>query len=208
MQKIFILGVGPGSPALVSSLVTETALSCELLLGGRRNLQIFPNFTGEKKVIDGKIKSVLELIRENFPHKRIGILVSGDPGLYSLLPLLRRHFSPELLEVVPGISALQYLFARLKLPWHDAAILSLHGKEHKELPEVVRSHGKVGIFTDPRHTPAAICKLLLEKGIEKRRVYIGENLSYPEEKIYAGSLQECRELEVGELNVMVILKEW
>jgi len=207
VSKIFILGVGPGNPALVSPLVKETALSCHLLLGGRRNLKIFPDFKGEKKVIEGKLEPLMELIRENFPHKRIGILVSGDPGLYSLLPVVKGYFPPELLEVVPGISALQYLFARLKLPWHDASILSLHGKDLRGLSEIVRSHAKVGIFTDPLRTPAAVCRQLLEEGLEKRRVYVGENLSYPEERIYALTLQECLNLETAELNVMVILKE-
>jgi cobalt-precorrin-7 (C5)-methyltransferase len=185
----------------------KTALSCDLLLGGSRNLEIFSNFSGEKRATGREIKPLIDLIRAHYQSRKIGVLVSGDPGLYSLLPLLKHHFPQEHLEVVPGISALQYLFARIKLPWHDALILSLHGREQQNLPELVRDSAKVGLFTDRRHTPAAICGLLLEKGIENRKVYIGENLSYPEEKIYRGSLEECREIQVGELNVMAILKE-
>jgi precorrin-6y C5,15-methyltransferase (decarboxylating) CbiE subunit len=183
----------------------EVARSCDLLLGGKRNLEIFAEFPQEKREIGSQIQPLLEFIEANFRTRKTGILVSGDPGLFSLLPVLRRHFQEEVLEVVPGISALQYLFARIKLPWHDAVVLSLHGRREKDLAELVRDNVKVGIFTDHKHTPGMICKLLLEKGIKSRKVYIGENLSYPEEKIYAGSLEDCRELQVEGLNVMVIL---
>ncbi|MEW5920902.1 MAG: precorrin-6y C5,15-methyltransferase (decarboxylating) subunit CbiE [Bacillota bacterium] len=211
MSRIYVLGVGPGGAGFVPPRTRKLALSCDLLIGGRRNLELFTSLAVEKREIGRDIDALLDFVAAVYRQKRVGILISGDPGLFSLLAPLRRRFSPDVLEVVPAVSALQYLFARICLPWHDAAIFSLHGRPRamlaRELAAAVRQHAKVGLFTDGRNTPALVCELLLQEGIRDRQVHIGENLSYPDEKLYRGSLEQCRGLAVGPLNVMVIIDE-
>lgn len=211
MSPIYVLGVGPGGAGFLPPRTRELASACDLLIGGRRNLELFACLSVEKREIGRDMDDLLDFVDAVYRHKKVGILVSGDPGLFSLLATLRRRFPPEVLEVVPAVSALQYLFARLCLPWHDALIFSLHGQPWEalaaELAAVVRQNAKVALFTDYANTPALICELLLQQGIRDRLVHIGENLSYPEEKLYRGSLEECCGLRVGPLNVMVIINE-
>ncbi len=207
-MKILVLGVGPGAAEYVLPRVRELALTCQVLIGGRRNLELFPDFGGEKKEIGRDIPELLTFMEKRLREgRRQGVLVSGDPGLFSLLPLLRRSFPPELLEVVPGISSLQYLFARIGIPWHDAAVISMHGRKVEELPRIVRDNAVVGIFTGGEDAPARICSLLLQEGIKDRKVYVGENLSYENEKIQCGSVENTCGLRAGKLNVMVIIDE-
>lgn len=211
MSRIYVLGVGPGGAGFVPPRTVELAQSCALLIGGKRNLELFPFLNVEKREIDREIGALLDFVEASYRKKQVGILVSGDPGLFSLLAPLRRRFPAELLEVVPAPSALQYLFARISLPWHDAVILSLHGRSRETLAPflaaAVRRSSKVGLFTDAKNTPALVCELLLRQGVGDCTVYIGEELSYPGEKIYRGSLEECRALRVGPLNVMVITRD-
>ncbi|RJX24721.1 MAG: precorrin-6y C5,15-methyltransferase (decarboxylating) subunit CbiE [Dethiobacter sp.] len=207
MNKIYILGMGPGNSSYVSPLVMETARTCDILLGGKRNLELVAGFPQEKIEIGGDIPSLLDFIRQRAETKKLGILVSGDPGLFSLLNAIRRSFPLENLEVIPGISSIQYLFAKLRLSWHDCVILSLHGKEEKDLAAIVRDNPKVAIFTDKKNTPAGICHLLLREGIRGKKVVIGENLSYPEEKIRISPLENLNNLQFSELNVLAVLQE-
>ena len=212
MSRIYVLGVGPGGAGFVPPRTAELAGSCDLLIGGKRNLTLFANLTVEKREIGRDIEALLDIVEACYRKRRVGILVSGDPGLYSLLVPLRRRFSAAELEVIPATSALQYLFARISLPWHDAFIFSLHGRPGEtlapDLAEAVRRHAKVGLFTDGKNTPSRVCEMLLQQGVKECKVYIGENLSYPEEKLYAGSLDDCRYLSVEPLNVMVITNEF
>ena len=60
--------------------------------------------------------------------RRVAVLVSGDPGLYSLAQNVVRRFGREHCEVVPAVSSVQVAFARLGLDWADARILSAHGR--------------------------------------------------------------------------------
>lgn len=211
MSRIYVLGVGPGGADFVPPRTVQLAHSCDLLIGGKRNLNLFEHVAVEKWEIGRDITALLDSVQSCYRERKVGILVSGDPGLFSMLVPLRRRFSDTELEVIPATSALQYLFARISLPWHDAYIFSLHGRQGEvlasDLAAAVRSHAKVGLFTDGRNTPSMVCEMLLQQGLTECKVYIGENLSYPEEKLYTGSLEDCRCLSVDPLNVMVIMHE-
>ncbi len=207
MEKILVLGVGPGAREYVPPRTRELAEKCHVLLGGERNLSLFRELPQEKVPLTGALDPVLNYLKKHYGRKRMGVLVSGDPGLFSLLGVLRRHFPEEALEVVPGISALQYFCARLQLSWDDALILSLHGREEKELVSLVQGSGKVIIFTDSKWTPGAVCRRLLEEGLRGRRVFVGEKLSYPEERILEGGLEDFREEKVANPNLMAIVAE-
>lgn len=207
MEKIFILGVGPGNPRYVLPITREIAASCDVLIGGTRNLSLFDDLERETIGIKGDIQPVIDFIKVNYTKKKIAVLVSGDPGFFSMLHTLKRYFDDEVLEVVPGISSIQYFFSKIRIPWNDAVILSLHGRKQDELVRLVKENPKVGMFTDSKNTPAAICSLLYQEGISNKKVYIGENLSYDDERIHKGNLSEMCTIAVQDMNVMVIADE-
>ena len=207
MNKIKVLAVGPGSPDYLPPLIMEQARQCDLLVGGQRNLKLF-NIPGQEQVeIKGKLAPVLEIIRDKAAFGRVGILVSGDAGIYSMLPRLVETFGRQALEVYPGISAVQYMFARLGLTWQDARFLSLHGRELDDLPGVVASEKKVVLFTDQKNSPAVVCRALAQGGVRNKLVYVGEDLSYPQEKISSGNLEDFFEFKGSDLNLVVIVDE-
>lgn len=205
MHKIKVLAVGPGSIDYLPPLIIEQAKLCELLVGGRRNLDLF-DFPGQEKFeIKGKLAPVLAMIREQSALRRLGVLVSGDAGIYSILPRLVETFGRQALEVYPGISAVQYMFARLGLTWQDARFESLHGRDLADLPLLAAAEKKLVLFTDSRNSPAAVCRTLLEAGICSKQVYVGEDLSYPTEKISSGRPGDFTAHRGSDLNLVVII---
>ena len=208
MEKIYVLGVGPGSPDYLPPVTGSIAAECDLLIGGRRNLALFEGSSREKIEINGKLDEIFDLIRTRRQRgERIAILLSGDTGIYSLLPRLAKEFGRQGLAVYPGISAVQYLFARLGLCWHDACTVSLHGREPDDLLELATTSAKLVVFTDPKNTPAELCRYLTEAGLGNRKIYIGENLSYPEEKICQGRVKDFTGYSASELNLVLIAPE-
>lgn len=113
------------------------------------------------------------------------VLVSGDAGLYSLLPLLVRHLGKERIRVIPGISSVQAFCAHLGIPWQDACILSAHGREMKPetLCHYVRTNPKTILLLDQVHTPAWIAGILQRGGLNQVRITTGERLTAPDEVI-------------------------
>ena len=205
MNKIKVLAVGPGSPDYLPPVIAAQVEQCDVLVGGRRNLALF-NISGQEKIeITGKLAPVIEAIRAKAQESRVGVLVSGDTGIYSILPRLTAEFGSGALEVFPGISAMQYMFARLGLTWQDASFISLHGRDLDDLPGLVASSQKLALFTDSKNSPAAVCTLLSAAAVEGKLVHIGEDLSYPTEKISSGRPGDFCSYSGSDLNLVVII---
>ena len=128
-HRILIAGIGPGHPDYILPAARQAISSAKVLVGGRRALEGFAH-DGQKQIpITKDIASVIGFIREELASEDVVVMVSGDPGYYSMLDALRKEFPRERLQVIPGISSLQMAFAKLSLPWHGARILSFHGRQ-------------------------------------------------------------------------------
>ncbi len=208
MDKIYVLGIGPGNKDYLLPVTEKYVEESDVLIGGERALDLFERYQKEEIVIKADLARVKDYIKKNYQQKQIAVLVSGDPGLYSILNYLKRYFSEEKLEVIPGISAMQLGFAKAKMNWQDAKLTSLHGNENLEkLIELLSKHKKLGFFTDDKLPPHKIAQYLVEQGLASKQAVVAEKLSYSDEKILKGSLKQLSEKEFGGLAVMVIYDE-
>lgn len=163
VYPVTVVGAGPGSEKYILPLAWGVVEEADLLVGGESALSIFEAAGKEKIRIRGDLQGVLDHVAEARETKRVVVLLSGDPGFFSLLPLLRKRFGVENLRVIPGISSLQLGCARLGLSWHDMAVASVHGRGLEQLQQVC-SAGKVAVLTDEHCTPAVVCRYFLEHG--------------------------------------------
>ncbi|MCL5047039.1 MAG: precorrin-6y C5,15-methyltransferase (decarboxylating) subunit CbiE [Actinobacteria bacterium] len=182
---VYVVGLGPGGLDYLTPAAGRLIARAEVLVGGRRALSLFPEVRAERKEIRAELEEVIDFIRER-ENRRVVVLVSGDPGLYSFLDYLLRHWPGEKVQVIPGVSSMQLAFARARLPWHDARIISLHGRDHGILLQAVREHPKVAAFTDPGFPPREIARYLCEHGFSRKKMTVAENLSYPWERVVTG----------------------
>lgn len=207
MRKILVVGIGPGEKEYLLPIAQEKVQEAEVLVGGKRALELLGKPEQETKEIKGSLQEIVDYIQAKRQEKQVAVLLSGDPGLYGMLNFLLKHFAPEELEVIPGISSMQMCFARLKLPWQDIKIVSLHGRSKEQLLSWVRQYPQVAFFTDSKFPPEAIGKFLLENGIKDKRIIVGENLSYPEERIVDTNLEGITNCS-GFVNcVMLVLEQ-
>jgi precorrin-6Y C5,15-methyltransferase (decarboxylating) len=203
-SEIKIIGVGPGNIDLLTPAAKEAVESCDVLIGGRRNLEMF-NYTNKEKIILEKDFSIIcTYIRENVGSKAIAVLTTGDPGIFSIADYLRHQLPEVRIWTIPGISSLQYLCSCIGMTWDDMRIISLHGRENSNFFSLVRSRKKAAIFTGGYTTPGYVCKLLLQEGFSNIRVIVGERLSYSDEKITVGTLGEIAQMEFDNLSLMIV----
>ena len=192
-NKIIVAGIGPGSEDFITPAALKKIRAAKFLVGGRRALKDFSSAEQTTCAITGDLDSALNFIREKISCGEVVVMVSGDPGYYSMLDLLRKNFPPTQIEVIPSISAMQLAFAKISLPWHAATLASFHGRQPGR--EVLKfSTGKIlGLLTDAEFNSASISKLLVDEcGWEKiSAVTICERLSYPDEKIFTTTLAEA-----------------
>ncbi len=192
--KVYVVGVGPGAEDYLIPLARRKIEEADILVGSPRVTGLFPGKEAQGLDFRGEPPSTVGFILEHRHRKRIAVLVSGDPGLYSFLGVLARYLGPEEYEVVPGISSVQLAFARLKESWEDAFIYSVHGRKMDGLIEAVKEHSKVALLTDDRLSPWDIASYLLEGGVKDRELVVCRDLSYPEESITSIDIEAAQSL--------------
>lgn len=205
MNRICVAGIGPGAPSYVTPAALDAVRECDILVGGKRNLEVF-HYLGKKQYeFRSRPEELLEFFDQN-TEKKICVIVSGDPGFYSLLDFLRRRLGSDRLDVIPGISSFQYLFARMAKPWKNFLLASMHGRD-LDIKKNLEERGGLFLLTDRSHSPAVIAGYLLEQGLSDCTMVVGENLSYPEERIVTGRPKEIKGQQFNDLSVVVIERD-
>ncbi len=205
MKKIYIIGIGMGNPDTLTFGAFQTIKECQAVVGARRMIESagMINSRTHNAVAPSEI---VKWLREQEELETAAVLMSGDTGFYSgtkkLVSLLEEETDWEI-EVIPGISSLQYFCAKIKVSWEDAKVLSLHGRE-ANFPGAVRRHAKVFFLTDKQHTPSFICEALTDAGLGETEVFVGERLSYPEETITSGPAYVLAEQTFDPLSVVLV----
>jgi cobalt-precorrin-7 (C5)-methyltransferase len=198
-----VIGIGPGHVDYLLPRAVREAGLCDVLVGSKRALRLFDLRGKEVREIGKNFGQLVEYIKEKRKESRVGVLVSGDPGFYSLLAYLLKHLTREDVEVTPGISSFQVAFSRLGIPWQEAKIVSLHGRPLDGLAGHLRDTGTIGILTDKNHSPCDLALLASRHG--SWRISVCRNLTYPDESVRtltAGQLAREKDLH----NCVVVME--
>lgn len=206
-KGIVIVGISNAGPQELSRRAVEEIWRADLLCGGERHLRFFPAHPAEKYVIHSNLSDLATLLA-NARHRRAVVLASGDPGFYGIARFLIKTLGKERITILPAPSAMQEAFARIKEPWDDALLLSVHGRSQEGLVSAVRAHDKVALFTDSTNSPPAIARALLAAGIHGYVAYVCENLGAPEERVRTFALPAlAAATDIAPLNTLILLRE-
>ena len=209
MKNIYVIGMGPGHPDYLLPAAKQALKQCDLLAGGSRLIETGENFLTEnlkKFPLKGQLKAWCHQLQDKIqqdPEMQTGILLSGDPGCHSLVPVLHRYFDPNALILVPGISSIQLFLSHLQLPWTNGPVISLHGRRHQWM-DVLRHHLFINLLTDSDSSPDMLAQQLLDNGYPEAVMAVGENLSYNNQRLLIGTPEEILQQAPYQMNVVVI----
>lgn len=199
---VHILGIGPGSRSAMTGEVRQAIEQADCLLGAKRMLEAVAS-PGQRVQAAIAPTEIADFIFSHPEYRRFAVVMSGDVGFFSgtkkLLPLLKACE----VQVLPGLSSLAYLCARLKTSYEDVFVSSVHGRQHNIVPDV-RSHQRVFVLVGGENGMGKLCRTLAEAGLGKVRMSIGQRLSYPDEKIIQGRAEELAEAAYESLSVALI----
>lgn len=200
-KKVTVIGIGPGASSLLVPAAKAALSEADLIIGAKRVTDALANLH-EPVLTASAAKETETLIRES-DARRIVVAMSGDTGFFSgtkgLLPLIS-DLDPE---VIPGVSSVSYFSSRIGISWDDALLVSVHGR-YCNLPAKVRTHRKVFLLTGGDNGVSEALQTLAGYGFSSLEAVIGENLSYPEEKITRGTVQELMSHAFGPLALMYL----
>ncbi|TLX77005.1 precorrin-6y C5,15-methyltransferase (decarboxylating) subunit CbiE [Labilibacter sediminis] len=192
-SSLCICGIGPGCADLILPIVFQRVKNADLLIGGERHLEIFSEYSKPGLVFKGRLSQLKKDIDAN-EGKQVVILVSGDVGFHSLRRYVKQEFSDRNIELLPGISSFQYMYAKVGLGYEHAFLGSVHGKEFNFM-EKLKGHSSVFLLTDAMNNWKAIAQQLVNCEMGELTMHIGNNLSYPDETIISCLAKEVKDIK-------------
>lgn len=199
MQQVTLLGIGMGSRGTMTAAGQEALLQAELLIGARRMTDAvrMAHHTVVNEYAGEKIASYIE---EHPQYERIVVALSGDVGFFSgakkLLKLL-----PHDTQLICGISSVAYFMAKIGLSWDDAKIVSAHGREANLISDIRYNEKTFAILGTETAVAKLACKLT-QYGMQDVLLYVGEDLSYESERIFAKPAAELTDYRGSSLSVV------
>lgn len=200
-KQLYIIGAGTGSQEFLTERGRKLIKNCDVVYCTKRLSQLLSDLRGD--IIESSVSQMQTEISESI-SERIGVLVSGDTGFFSMAKILVERLSDSCdIEVICGISSMQYFCSKLGIGYENMKVVSLHGRENCILG-AVSYNPQVFVLTGGSNKANVVCSSLVENGLGELRVTAGENLSMPSERIVKGSAKELSEYTFGDLTVLLI----
>ena len=202
-MNVTLIGLG-GAGDTVTSAAREALECSEVVIGAPRLLEGLAKSDRQKYFTEYRTEEIIAILaREN--AARACVVFSGDTGFYSgartLLPrLAARGYA---CRVLPGLSSVQLLAARLGRPWQDWTLVSAHGAACDPVATAMR--GKPAFFlTGGANTPDVLCRALAEAGLGEVRVTVGENLAAADERVIEATAADAASQTFAPLSVLLV----
>lgn len=213
-MTIAVVGIGLEGADSLALPIKKMVEQATVLGGSQRHLSYFPQHPG-RKIDLTNLKTGIDEIADLVAENSIVILASGDPLFFGLGRLLLANFEREQIQFYPHLSSIQLGFSRLKIPWQDAHLISVHGRSNDQLIKLLKQgKEKIALLTDSNNHPGAIASLYLSLDLPLNySFYICENLGDSQEKIscFTGEqLEQLSNLEsdsFASLNILILIRE-
>lgn len=225
-KKLFIVGVGPGSPHYLTDIAKKAIRKSRYIVGYRYTLSTIEGVIDRDKqqISEVTMKTQEDVYQDVYKKMKDGeyctVPFTGDVNFSEseVVDRLLEIFGDDNVEVIPGISSIQVAAAKSRVPTDKALIVTFHvtgdiEQKKKDLLQAV-GQGKSVILL-PRPWPAdpskhfmqsEIAKFLRQNGVDtaKLKVWVFEHLTTEKETMFRGTVADLEGKEFSDLSAMVI----
>ena len=219
MNKVFAVGVGPGSPAYVTHVTKDGVSKCDVVIGYGYTLKTIEGLIGGKKTIEVNMKNQEEVYQKIAGEDNHTILVpfTGDVNFSESEVVDRLIEIFDEVEIIPGISSTQVAASMAKVPTDKSKVITMHistsieGKK-LELQKALIDGFNVILVPRPwpkvpeKHfMPSEIALYLKRNGFDtsKMKVHVFEAVTTEMETVFEGVVSDLEGKEFSDLCVMV-----
>ena len=197
--EISLVGIGMGNTDSFTKKAEKTIQESDLLIGASRMIEACEK-NGQDIYIEYNSEKIAAYIQEHPEYEKISIVLSGDVGFHSGAKKLLDVLGSQV-KVVCGISSVTYFMSRIQKSWDDTVLTSNHGEE-ANLISLIGKNKKVFTILGKKDSVSELAKKLLAYGMNEVVLYVGERLSYADEKIRKGTPEIFLDYEGDSLSVL------
>ena len=201
MQNLYIIGAGMGHISDLTEYAADIIKNADVVYGSAR---LYEQYKVLNTNISAPKYSEIESVLEKETLKNTALLVSGDVLFYSIAKKIQEKFSNKYnIELVPGISSMQYFLSKLNIINYDIKAVSMHGRNNSCLGPVSYNEYTF-MLTGGDKKADNIIKELYNAGLDYVYVYAGENLHSENERIVSGKISDMLDYKFSSLTVLLI----
>ena len=212
-----IVGVGPGDPQMLTLRAQQAVRDADLVVGFRTVLNVVEQWAGDAELCPMSYRDqeqVLDYAQEQVRAGKTCVVCAwGDLNVSAKELLERVQRRAGKVELIPGISSIQFAAARTGIYMEESIFVTLHKRADTsgDLDELLHhlNEGLRNIILLPRPfdlMPPLIASNLVDAGISgDRPVIVYQRLTFADEQCWRGTLAQCGELteEFSDLSIMV-----
>ena len=219
MNKVYAVGVGPGSPSFVPNVIKDVISKCDVVIGYGYTLKTIEGFLNGQQKIEVTMKSQEDAYQKIAAEDNHTILIpfTGDVNFSESEVVDRLVEVFDEVEIIPGISSIQVAAAKARVPIDKSRVITMHvttpiEEKKLELQKALIDGFSVILVPRPwpkipeKHfMPSEIAKYLKNAGFEtsKMKVYVFEAVTTENETTFEGMVSELEGKEFSDLSVMV-----
>jgi len=225
-KKLFIVGVGPGSPLYLTDAAKDAVRRSKYVVGYKYTLSTIEGVIDRKKqqVLEVTMKSQEDVYQDVYKKMKDGeyctVPFTGDANFSEseVVDRLLEIFGDENVQIIPGISSIQIAAAKSRVPTDKALVITFHvtgdiEQKKKDLVQAVKDGKSVILLPRPwprdlsKHfMQSDIAKFLKANGIDtsKLKVWVFEHLTTDKETTFKGVASDLEGKEFSDLSAMVI----
>ena len=219
MNKVYAVGVGPGSPSFVPNVIKDVISKCDVIIGYGYTLKTIEGFLNGQQKIEVTMKNQEEAYQRIAAEDNHTILIpfTGDVNFSESEVVDRLIEVFDQVEIIPGISSIQVAAAKARVPIDKSKVITMHvttpiEEKKLELQKALIDGFSVILVPRPwpkipeKHfMPSEIAKYLKNAGFEtsKMKVYVFEAVTTENETTFEGKVSELEGKEFSDLSVMV-----
>ena len=219
MNKVYAVGVGPGSPDFVTDVIKDVVSKCDVVIGYGYTLKTIEGFLDGKQVIEITMKNQEDVYQKVATEGNHTILVpfTGDVNFSESEVVDRLIEVFDEVEIIPGISSIQVAAAKAKIPIDKSKVITMHvttpiEEKKLELQKALIDGFSVILIPRPwpkipenHFMPSEIAKYLKKNGFDTTalKVHVFEALTTKDESVFEGTADQLEGREFSDLSVMV-----
>ena len=219
MNKVYAVGVGPGSPSFVPNVIKDVISKCDVVIGYGYTLKTIESFLNGQQKIEVTMKNQEDVYQKIAAEDNHTILIpfTGDVNFSESEVVDRLIEVFDEVEIIPGISSIQVAAAKARVPIDKSKVITMHvttpiEEKKLELQKALIDGFSVILVPRPwpkipeKHfMPSEIAKYLKNNGFEttKMKVYVFEAVTTENETTFEGVVSELEGKEFSDLSVMV-----
>lgn len=225
-KKLYLIGIGPGSPKYVSEIAKDTIMKSNYIIGYEYTLKNISHFINKEfqEIYQITMNDQEGIYTKVFNKMKEGevctVPFTGDVNFSEseVVDRLLEMFGEDNVELIAGISSIQVAASKAKIALDKSIVISFHVTEDieerkRDLLNAVKDGRNVILLPRPwNNNPVKefmqsdIAIYLRNNGIKTSEldVWVFEFLTTTNEKIFKGKLNELENMKFDPLSVLVI----